>query len=200
MVTKAQTALEEIRKHICVNGLDGEIVLYETELAIAYGMSRTPIRQILQRLAYERLVYTKSGVGTVVTPLTEKERGRDLRTFEGLVAAVLLHDLPSLSVLQRSDILALGAFADAFGSVEGDMLYAFFARLHPMLTALIEDPILSDAFSASFWRSVRWALRDHGLAPTQTAALFAGFVDSLVKDQVKDASDLFNRCRSLFPA
>ena len=103
--TQAQIALDAIRRTICIAGHEGETVLYETELAKQYGMSRTPIRQILQRLAYDRLVFTKSGVGTVVTPLNEEDRTRDFLSLAGLAAAIEMHDLPELSVSQHSERL-----------------------------------------------------------------------------------------------
>ena len=41
------------------------MVRHEGALATEFGMSRTPIRQVLPRLADERLVETKSGVGAI---------------------------------------------------------------------------------------------------------------------------------------
>lgn len=50
----------------------GEL-LVETELAMEFNVSRTPIRQALQRLDYEGLVETRNGVGTTVTGVDFKE-------------------------------------------------------------------------------------------------------------------------------
>jgi DNA-binding GntR family transcriptional regulator len=54
-------------------------LLVETELAAEFNVSRTPIRQALQRLDYEGLVETRNGVGTTVT-------GVDFQEFKDVYA------------------------------------------------------------------------------------------------------------------
>jgi DNA-binding GntR family transcriptional regulator len=50
-------------------------VLSEAALAAEFGVSRTPVRRVLQRLNFDGLVEIKSGVGTIVTDI-------DLKTFK----------------------------------------------------------------------------------------------------------------------
>ncbi|PRD40771.1 hypothetical protein C5748_25145 [Phyllobacterium phragmitis] len=193
--TQAETTLDAIRRTICINGYEGDTVLYETELATQFGMSRTPIRQILQRLAYERLVFTKSGVGTVVTPLVPEDKARDLTTLSGLVGAILLHDLPALSVSQHSDVVALHGFARALEPQDAETHYELLSRLHACLTGLIPDPILRDAFSAGLWRAIRWYMRDLSCAPERTATFLRDLTVDTAQYQERSASDLFQRLR-----
>lgn len=42
-------------------------MLSENKLAAEFGVSRTPIRRVLQRLEFEGLVVSKQGIGTLVT-------------------------------------------------------------------------------------------------------------------------------------
>ncbi len=63
-----------LRDRICTLYYPPGTVLGETTLADEFQVSRTPIRQNLQRLEYEGLVETKNGVGTIV-------RGVDLREY-----------------------------------------------------------------------------------------------------------------------
>lgn len=58
---------EELRNRICVLIYKPGTVLREHDLAQSFGVSRTPIRQVLQRLQFEGLVAAKKGVGTIVT-------------------------------------------------------------------------------------------------------------------------------------
>jgi DNA-binding GntR family transcriptional regulator len=53
--------------------------LREEELAKEFGVSRTPIRQVLQALEYEGLVTSKPGIGSVVTTI-------DLRALKEVYA------------------------------------------------------------------------------------------------------------------
>ena len=58
---------ECLRDRICLFEYPPNTLLREAELAAEFGVSRTPIRQILQRLEGETLVDIRDGVGTIVT-------------------------------------------------------------------------------------------------------------------------------------
>jgi DNA-binding GntR family transcriptional regulator len=58
---------ECLRDRICLFEYPPNTLLREAELAAEFGVSRTPIRQILQRLESETLVDIRDGVGTIVT-------------------------------------------------------------------------------------------------------------------------------------
>ncbi|WP_138472350.1 GntR family transcriptional regulator [Poseidonocella sp. HB161398] len=193
---KTETALETIRKTICIGGSGAEPLLHETELAREFGMSRTPIRQVLQRLAYERLVQTRSGVGTVATPLHDADRSRDLTTYRGILEAIRSHDLPQLTVSQQADIQALGGFAAAMPEGDAELQYELLSRMHRVLAGLVFDPVLADAFSASFWRAVRWHMRDLSADPANTSARLRIQVAHVAGHADRQAGDLFARLRA----
>jgi DNA-binding GntR family transcriptional regulator len=58
-----------LRERICTNRYLPGTILNETELGAEFGTSRTPIRQVLQKLSHDGLVETKNGVGTLVTEI-----------------------------------------------------------------------------------------------------------------------------------
>ncbi len=58
---------DELRDRICLLDYPPGTLLREGELAAEFGISRTPIREILQRLAFAGLVEARNGVGTIVT-------------------------------------------------------------------------------------------------------------------------------------
>lgn len=64
---KVKTIYHEVRDRICILRYPPGMLLGETTLAKEFGVSRTPIRQVLQRLEFEGLVETKNGIGTLVT-------------------------------------------------------------------------------------------------------------------------------------
>ena len=66
--------LQELRFRICTTHPDTPMMLHEGKLAQEFGVSRTPIRQVLQRLSFEHLLETRSGVGTVVSTLDPAQR------------------------------------------------------------------------------------------------------------------------------
>lgn len=63
----------EIRDRICLLVYPPGTRLREGALADEFGISRTPIREILQRLALAGLVEVRNGVGTIVTALDSQE-------------------------------------------------------------------------------------------------------------------------------
>jgi len=56
-----------LRERICLLRYPPGRTLHETELAREFGLSRTPIRQVLQKLEFQGFVETRNGVGTIVT-------------------------------------------------------------------------------------------------------------------------------------
>src|SRR5262249_45290704 len=63
----AKAVYEEIRNRICMLRYPPGHLLHENRLAQEFGISRTPVRQVLQKLEIEGFVETRTGVGTIVT-------------------------------------------------------------------------------------------------------------------------------------
>ena len=59
----------EIRQRICLLDYAPGVRLNERELALEFSISRTPMRDVLQRLEYDGLIDSKHGRGTVVTTI-----------------------------------------------------------------------------------------------------------------------------------
>ena len=59
----------ELRERIAVLTYPPGTALSETKLADEFGVSRTPIRQVLQRLEFDGLVEAKHGIGTIVSAI-----------------------------------------------------------------------------------------------------------------------------------
>lgn len=67
-----ETMYDTIRDRICLLEYPPGMVLSENVLAEEFGVSRTPIRRVLQRLEFEGLVVSKRGIGTMVTTVDLK--------------------------------------------------------------------------------------------------------------------------------
>jgi len=64
---------KEIRTRIYLIEYPPGAALREEELAAEFGVSRTPIRRVLQRLEFEGLVTSQRGIGTLVSTVDVKE-------------------------------------------------------------------------------------------------------------------------------
>lgn len=62
-----------LRHRICLLDYPPGTVLREAELANEFGVSRTPIRKVLQQLSYDGLIESRDGVGNFVTELDFEE-------------------------------------------------------------------------------------------------------------------------------
>lgn len=69
----ADWIFEELRERICLLDIEPGARLTEEGLAREFGVSRTPIRQALDRLTFERLVEQQHGSGARVAVLDSKE-------------------------------------------------------------------------------------------------------------------------------
>lgn len=62
----------ELRNRICTNRYPPGTVLGEAALASEFGVSRTPVRRVLQKLSYDGLVEIRNGVGNFVTDVDRR--------------------------------------------------------------------------------------------------------------------------------
>lgn len=67
--TNVEDIYLELRERIAVLTYPPGSTLSETKLAEEFGVSRTPIRQVLQRLEFDGLVEARHGIGTIVSAI-----------------------------------------------------------------------------------------------------------------------------------
>lgn len=64
---------QTLRDRVCLQDYPPRTLLREGALAAEFGVSRTPVREALQRLSALGLVEVRNGVGTIVTALSREE-------------------------------------------------------------------------------------------------------------------------------
>ena len=132
-------------------------ILNEGLLAQEFGVSRTPVRSVLQRLSYEGLVTTRNGIGTIVTEV-------DVKTFRDIYALRmrLAEDMGVLSpVSARPEVLeelrSLHQRARDLGETAPD--YAAYAKLcndlHEQLLELSGNLVLREITDLLYYRAAR---------------------------------------------
>lgn len=120
----------ELRERICLLDLEPGERLPEEALAAEFGVSRTPIRQVLDRLEHERLVVQRPGAGASVAVVDTKEVrdvwavrlkiGELVGDFVRLPAsAAVLAELTSIledveQIRETRDLRALGALYNRY--------------------------------------------------------------------------------------
>lgn len=172
--------LDSVRTRICLAEPGEVLILHEAELAAEHGVSRTPIRQVLQMLSWEGLVETRAGFGTVATPLDPARRRGDFVVYHQIILAaancaegsrvpddvkVALTGLPSL--VRGEPQPSPAAF------VQGSK------RLADGLSRVVWDHVLGTAMTVAHWRIIRWRVEDMRVALDRNWAAYAANVDQV---------------------
>ena len=151
-----------VRRRIVMHSGDKDLVIYEGKLATEFGVSRTPVRQVIQSLASESLVEVRSGVGTIAKPLSEDRRIKDMTSFASILRACSECTLSGNVNLALSEIEALRIYAErANTDAPDEMFFDVSSRLINCLSNLVEDTILRDALIACYWRYTRRRVVEH---------------------------------------
>ena len=157
---RVEEIADAIRKRICLQPLNDETTLLEGTLAAEFGVSRTPVRQALQRLSYEGLVEVRTGVGSIAYQLDPAARGLHITVHAGLLRLVGgLPDAPVPVEIARR----LGGLAEQTRqapAMDASAMFDLFAELNFNLSRLIPEQVIADAYLVSGWRVVRWLLAD----------------------------------------
>jgi len=166
-----------LRDRICLRDYPPGTVLREADLAAEFNVSRTPIRTVLQRLAYGGLIESRDGVGTIVTTLTFEEL-RDIYEMRLKIAELVGHmspractpqDLTTMDgLLRRAEALTRSFDLTEYWRINHD--------LHFLIGNLIGNRALRRMWDQLYFQAARiW----YGLASTLPGEVAASLVEEL---------------------
>lgn len=130
--------------------------LSEASLAEEFGVSRTPIRQVLQQLALFGLVESRNGVGTVVTEVN-LERVLDLLSIRRHMAILLSNRVDPARFGRAKERLAeLEKYTVARLDERDIQLFATIGlRIHKILLDTISSPEFRRIWEECYYRTCR---------------------------------------------
>lgn len=171
------TIFEILRDRICLLDYPPGTVLREAKLAAEFGISRTPIRGVLQRLAHDGLIVTHDGVGTIVTDLSYEE-GRDIYRMRLKLAELIgemaprpftNHHSKIIETLnQRAAVLLRDFDITEYWQINHD--------LHFLISDIIGNSALRQMWDQSYFQSARmW----YGHAQSDPAGVATSLVAEL---------------------
>nr|WP_298684862.1 GntR family transcriptional regulator [uncultured Dongia sp.] len=151
---------ELLRQRIATRSYPPGTRLSESDLAAEFGLSRTPVRQALQRLATDGLVSIKNGVGVTVTDLdrVEIDQAYYLRCE---LAAMIGHTAPRpLSDDDLADLADVLAGVKALLARRGAPVLADFSelceRFHNIVNNVIGSRMLRDFIEILYHQTDRF--------------------------------------------
>ncbi len=167
----AEEVFWQIGSEIVSGRLEPGARLRDAELAVSYNVSRTPVREALQRLERIGLVEMSPSRYTRVTVPTEKDID-DARRYTayqiGMVCAMSVGRMPAEASEHAAELVdrVRESFEDPDSPVDArEELFAFLAREadNALHMALITEPSLTLSRNMHLWRPTA-AQREHAVA------------------------------------
>ncbi|WP_419913398.1 GntR family transcriptional regulator [Hoeflea sp.] len=125
-------------------------------LSEEFGVSRTPVRNVLQRMDQEGLVITRHGVGTIVAPI-ELEVARHAVQLRVELAALI--GVLDPNPINEPIISAIRHARTTYGQIMDEEDPAFFANadmeLHAAVCRIIGNPLLFRTYDELYFRTAR---------------------------------------------
>lgn len=147
---------QKIRLCIYLTEYPPGVALREEELAAEYGVSRTPIRQVLHRLEFEGLVTSQRGVGSIVTRVDIKEL-KDVYAFR-LKLTKIVGEL-SVPRITEKNIEVLESLKNKAKSMEVEYdpkaLALLYLEFHNEMMTLITNDTLRQVYDQLFHKTGR---------------------------------------------
>ncbi|WP_170432389.1 MULTISPECIES: GntR family transcriptional regulator [Ruegeria] len=147
----------EMRRRICLLDYQPGTRLNERELATEFGVSRTPMRAVLQKLEHIGLISSQHGHGTIVTSIDLKSM-RDVYIVRMRLMDALGDSAPSpRNPAILDEMRELEARCDAMLDSHDKREFArVLLRLHKILHGLTTNAVLEDINDTLFYQSARF--------------------------------------------
>nr|WP_319386972.1 GntR family transcriptional regulator [uncultured Roseibium sp.] len=152
-----QDIFETLRMRVCMLDYAPEARLNERELAAEFGVSRTPMRAVLQRLERDGLIESRHGQGTAVTSIDLK-RMQDvyvvrMRLMDALSDSTRL-PIPDGLEATLADLVA--ACAELLKSRDKREFAQINIQLNTILHGLVKNDVLREINEKLFFESARF--------------------------------------------
>ena len=146
-----------VRERICLLEYAPGTLLNEGLLAKEFGVSRTPMRNVLQRLNYEGLLETRNGVGTIVTDVNFKtfKDIYELRMHLAEMQGVLSPMEPAPETIEGIKSLCDRVDSLKNGSKDLSAYACLCNEFHEKLLELIGNETLREVTDLLYYRTAR---------------------------------------------
>lgn len=167
MSTKKEACLSDLRSRVLALDLEPGATLDEVSLSEAYGLSRTPLREILQRLAGEGFISLEANKGAVVSAMDFAAMRQFFQTAPIVYCAISRLAAENASLAQLKSLKsAQFDFTKAKGSLDAGAMALANHRFHEITGEMSANPYLAPAMGRLLIDHTRMSQRFYrGVAP-----------------------------------
>ncbi|MCO4847817.1 MAG: GntR family transcriptional regulator [Yoonia sp.] len=181
-MSTAETIQTELLHRICFLDYRPGDQLKEAELAAEFGVSRTPVRDAINRISHLGLVETLNGVGTVVVALSvaKIQHVYEMR----LELAALIGTMSPREITAQDRATAGDLLREAMGlseSFDPRQYVALNHRLHQLIASLIGNSVLQSFWWQTYYQAAStWYGAGNLMGPDVAAALIHELRDIVI--------------------
>ncbi|PWW03691.1 regulatory GntR family protein [Hoeflea marina] len=152
--TRVDVIYETLRDRICLGEYPAGTVFREQELGQEFMVSRTPIRQVLQRLAFEKLAVVRTGVGTLVEGYPAGMAGNYLALYANMLSTVAsLGLVADCGDLEEAATTLQGRATRLSASTEPARFWLVLKTVHEIGSGFYSDDLPKHMDELLFYRS-----------------------------------------------
>lgn len=153
-MTRVDAIYETLRDRICLGQYNRGDIFHEANLGQEFKVSRTPIRQVLQRLAFEKLAVVRTGVGTVVEGSSDEMVPKYLEMHARILSAAAELGLTSEPGDYEELVASLQVRASRLSADAGqERFWALLKTLHEFCDLLLGGDLLRHMNELFFYRT-----------------------------------------------
>ena len=193
--SRVDTIYEVLRDRICLGQYARGDVFHEANLGQEFEVSRTPIRQVLQRLAFEKFAVVRTGVGTIVEGCSAETARNYIEVHARLLASIAELEMV-VQTLDLEDVVASLYFRASRLEVKADAerFWLTLKDLQVLSNQLIGDDLIRQMDDLLFYRCSPMIMRGARRDPKQAAAVLKQNVADII-EPIED-----NDCKAFFNA
>lgn len=157
-VNKTDVAYNQLEKMIIFRELAPGSMVSEKQLADSLALGRTPVREALQRLAYERMVEIHPRRGIQIPAISVESQLKILEVRRHIEAVCVRYAASRASMEQKQSMLQLADKLEECAANKDDFLYASLLKeIHTLLVKAAANEYLQSAMtplqglSRRFW-------------------------------------------------
>ncbi len=179
--TRVDAIYETLRDRICLGQYGHGDMFYEADLGQEFEVSRTPIRQVLQRLASEKLAVVRAGVGTVVEGCSPSIVRNYLEIHSRLLVSVAELGLTADPAPLEETVASLYFRASRLErKADPERFWLALKDLQELSSRLIVDDLVQHMDEMLFYRTAPTIMLGARAMPKKAAVILKRNIDAIV--------------------